>query len=777
MNNQQINNLSEPNANTACTWWPDLRDFWTPVGWKDHAFRFNVLFNGTILSAPWGHWNRAMKKWKDQGAQYTFYWPETIFPTPPVPDNPKEFKEHIRHIRDRGDIKQGWDKTRGPVLWTEFANQGFLIRQEIFAHILGGKKVETGLEPLFAWVRFSIPYICPALPIKKRQGVSIKIDSPHFYGGMSYLENIGFRREESLYPRDLVLEKVGKGAKVIEEKTGLVRLGIIHSEEFCIEEVITEKDKIEQHSWRTLYIEMPVKERAYFDILLPMIPVEKEVYEQEARLGYDNALKETEDFWSNTLKTKTQITTPEHLINNVLKHILYNISVMGEKSPLDGEYCLLTGSYDYSNVWATASAMCSVMCLDTLGYHDMADKYLEVFRKCQGTLPPAGKDCPIHQGYLTGPENRMLIHWINYHGAILWAAAEHALLTMDKDFINRWKEPIIKACEFIRDARDMKVPGAVEGLMPPGIATDIATQIQAVWNDGWCYKGLVTAIKFFYKTGDTIHADEFAKEARDYQETFIKILREKTKLCPAWTADDGKQYHLVPNSMSCDSEDYMHAFYFDAGPLMLVFAGLVDARDELMEGTLRWFREGPQRKLFRYNSTCWQVPVLVHEMASCEPVFSWNIFHSLQLGDRLKYLEGMYSIFAGSVSRQTFTTCEMRGGITGLLPMTYGYLARCAVIEEKDDELHLLRMIPMSWLSDKMETVFAEIPTYFGPVTLKIKTDVKKNGTELHILYTPPSRNPPAATILHIPPIQQLKKVILNGKKVAGGAGTKIVLP
>ena len=37
-----------------------------------------------------------------------------------------------------------------------------------------------------------------------------------------------------------------------------------------------------------------------------------------------------------------------------------------------------------------------------------------------------------------------------------------------------------------------------------------------------------------------------------------------------------------------------------------------------------------------------------------EPCYSWNVFHAHRLGDRAKYLEGMYSVLAGGVSKQTF---------------------------------------------------------------------------------------------------------------------------
>ena len=35
----------EPNLEIAKGWWTELRNKWTPVGWKYHQFRFNVFYD------------------------------------------------------------------------------------------------------------------------------------------------------------------------------------------------------------------------------------------------------------------------------------------------------------------------------------------------------------------------------------------------------------------------------------------------------------------------------------------------------------------------------------------------------------------------------------------------------------------------------------------------------------------------------------------------------------------------------------------------------------
>ena len=97
----------EPNALQACQGWPDLRNIWTPIGWKDHLFRFNVLFNGTLLAKP--DLNRRTEAWKGQGVQVAF--------VPSCKEALKGWPASLTH--DDGMTRQGWQDGPAPVLWTE----------------------------------------------------------------------------------------------------------------------------------------------------------------------------------------------------------------------------------------------------------------------------------------------------------------------------------------------------------------------------------------------------------------------------------------------------------------------------------------------------------------------------------------------------------------------------------------------------------------------------------------------------------------------------------
>ncbi len=754
----------EPDIETAFTWWSELPAKWTPVGWKDHLFRFNILYNGMLLAIP--DLNPRTERWKGQGVAVGFF-----------PSEKAEFPAWVSQPQDNNATVQGWAPHDAPVLYSEWARDAMVLRQEVFAHIPGGRAVETGVEPLFAWVRLSIHDTVEGLPLPDTYGFNVKINAPYLIaGGMSIRYNLGYDLEKSAYPRELRADgdayDPSTGLHIVEPD-GKVRLAVAPGQS-CKAQWLpatpTERDCL-------LFLELDVKKGASVDLLIPMLPTEPEVLDRELALGYDAALAEANRFWSAKPDTAARLVTPEPHINGTIEHNLKLAEIVAERNPDTGYYSLLTGSWIYADVWATPGAEHLVMLLDSMGYHSTVERYLRPYLQEQGRAVPVGDHFRPHPGSLSVPRSLRPIDWTSDHGAILWAIVEHALLTGDQRFIDEVIPAIISACECIAFWRRIDTHDGFVGLMPPGIATDMPTHIQSVWGDAWSYKGLVTAVRLLRRLGHP-RAEEFAVEAADYKQRFSDVLRQASAAMPEWTDDDGQKHRLVPLAVSGTQPfEYRNAFYLDTGPLVLVFGELMDADDELMASTLKWFREGPPAKVYRYDSDCWQVPSLHREMSSCEPVYSWNVFHSWQSGDRARFLEGMYSLFAGMVSRQTYTACETRGGITGLTgAMLPAYLARLAVVDDqiREGELHLLRMTPLAWLREDTELAFENAPTEFGPVSIMAR--LVGGGSALDVSFEPRFRVEPARVVLHTPPVPGLEKVVVNGRQLQRDGDSAILL-
>ena len=147
----------EPDVGTALSWWPAQRGVWTPIGWKDHLFRFNVVYNGIVLAEPCPSLMRRQhaEPYRGQDFQLTF----AVYDggdLPALPEVPTPL-----YKLDGGVGIQGWvEASATPILWTQWPVQdGLVIRQEVFAHVPGAPDVETGTEPISAWIRLSVAHV------------------------------------------------------------------------------------------------------------------------------------------------------------------------------------------------------------------------------------------------------------------------------------------------------------------------------------------------------------------------------------------------------------------------------------------------------------------------------------------------------------------------------------------------------------------------------------------------------------------------------------------
>lgn len=745
----------------ACNWWSDLPAIWTPLGWREHMFRFNVFWNGTILAEP--ALTRRTAQYSGQGVQLGF-----------APSIVSDFREHghpyLQH--DDGQMRQGWVDHDAPVLWTEWWRDGLLIRQYAFAHLAGGGDTVSGVEPLYLWLRLEVERVCEALPVEERHGMHLLFHRGHVVCTMSMRDNIRFAKCGPYeYPRNLTVEPEGYGAQGLRvlEEGGKVRLSVVGGVDGVVASFFGPDEK-EPRPCQRLHLQFPAKKGAKLDILLPMLPTEAGEFEREMALGYEGALQQSGSYWRRITASRVSVGVPEQEINEAIKQSVRFSNVLSERSPESGKVCKTSGSWAYADLWTTPGAMDLIMMMDMLGHHQTVRRYLDIFRDEQGSVKPSGDVYERHDGYLSTPAAYKSIDWLSDNGAVLWTLCKHYLLSGDKEYLAEFIETIVKSCDWIKSARALRNHGGYAGVLPPAVATDERTVIQSVWVAGWNYLGLTAAVKVLREAGHP-RAAEFAAEAADYRRCFVEALRHKCESMPMWHDRRGKARRFVPTALAGDKRsESRHGFYLDAGPLFLVFAGLLPASDPLMRDTLAWFREGPQTEFFRKDTNCWQVPVLHREMSSCEPCYSWNMFHSWQLGDREAFLTGMYSLFAGALSRQTWISCETRGGMTGNVfaaPLAI-YLMRLSMIDDQIEpgELHLLRLASPVWLASGESCEFVHMPTEYGPVTLKTRVS---RGGQLKVEFTGEFRRLPGKKVLHIPP--GVKGVTVNGAKTDVSSG------
>ena len=771
--------VGEPDVEVAKGWWPDMTGTWTPVGWPDHYFKYSVFYNGTILITPWPEaWPRG-QKWAGEDFQLSFRSGTAApFDIPPRPTA-------MRLTGDAGLGNQCWvPGHETPVLRTEYPHKdGYVLATDIFAHITSGGDVQTSLEPEYAWVRLQVLHL-DGYYHPERVQMSVLLTHRFIFHQVYEPDRI-----TPLKPLELVTS--GGDVRVMTEE-GAVRLSVLGAETAGGDGPRVRMDKLSDSQYNLVF-DLPAKEGAYVDLLIPVLADKPENSQAEEKMTYAGALASADAYWAS-LRPAEEATfhVPEPYVNEAVAANLKYLPVLGEKNYQNGQYTYISSTLVYEGMWSTPGSMIFDMFLDQMGWYDMTAKYTEAFKWSQGCATAPGPSYKLHPGYFSPPRHIVAIDWLSDHGALMQQVATHALLSNDPAFIEEWTEPLVKACDFIKDMSLMEHPG-VPGLLPCGYASDEAFPQQSAYNQAWNYKGLVDAVRLLRRIGHP-RAEEFAQFAAAYKERFQAAYRKAAEEGDRWTDKEGRTRYQPPVFFASEGKpnlpDWMlvnypglpegytfmsDGFYLDTGPLCLVWAGLLDADDPIMVDMLDFFREGPNWALQNTSSPYEPLDraVLVHEMSSCEPCYSWNVFHNWKKGDREKYLEGMYSMLVGSLSQKTYISCEHRHKVQGTMfsfPLAF-YLAKLSVIDDQiqPGALHLLRFCPKVWVRKDDPSAFRNMPTEYGPIDLQF--NLSGDGKTLQVQFSHQWHHAPAEVVLHIPPIEGLKHVSVNGKRysVKGG--------
>ncbi|SDS49726.1 hypothetical protein [Jiangella sp. DSM 45060] len=518
-----------------------------------------------------------------------------------------------------------------------------------------------------------------------------------------------------------------------------------------------------------LTITLDVQPGAHADLLVAMLPQSRTEFRRELGLGWDGALAEAEAYWTSTADAAAAtIHTPEPFVDEALRRFVELTEIVGETSPESGKRTLLTGSFGYDVLWATPTSMVHHMLLDPLGQHQISRRHLQIYRDTQGTRIAPGQayqDYGLHPGYLGSPSHLQAFDWLSDHGAILQNIAYHALMTGDRDFIDEWIDIVVKACEFIRDACETIPHDGVQGLMPAAHSSDELLDTQATWSLGWNYKGLATAVKLLERVGHP-RADEFDAARERFRTAMVDAYRELARNAATWTHPDGSAQPVpVADYTDRPFHIFQDAFLLDIGPLFFVWAGVFPADDPLMTSHLDYFRSGPNAELWDVRSNPIHRAWLIREVSTCEPCYSWNVSHAWQAGDRDRYLEGVYSLLNAGVSPQTFISNEHRHGMSGNLStsaLIVWHLLKAVIDAElTDGQVHLLRLCPLSWLSETDQTVFERVATEHGPVDLRFK--LADGGARLDVEFEGHWHADAPEVLLHLPPLDGLRTVRVNG--------------
>ena len=148
----------------------------------------------------------------------------------------------------------------------------------------------------------------------------------------------------------------------------------------------------------TLDIELDLQQDGHVDLLLPIVPCPRAIFEKEYSLGYDERWPRPTPIGVRFPPRPRRSTCPRREITHAIQAYLKMAEVIAERNPTTGKYCGLTGSWEYSNVWSTPNAMTYALLLDPAGTPRTGRAIPGNFQEWPGPPGSAGKGLQTSPG-------------------------------------------------------------------------------------------------------------------------------------------------------------------------------------------------------------------------------------------------------------------------------------------------------------------------------------------------------------------------------------------
>ena len=258
-----------------------------------------------------------------------------------------------------------------------------------------------------------------------------------------------------------------------------------------------------------------------------------------ASLEFEPERKKVEEYWKNRLQNASKIHMPKKELALFYEKYLWHMLITNDRE-FDAENVIgRVGTMGYG---CYANEVCMItMDLDRRGRFEDARRILDTFIKYQSTAGLDGDYEDIEGVYFGAGGYEMGKGYNQNQGFILWAIAEHVLLSKDFEWFEQIEQSVLKACECIESERTQytaklselenkrwKTYGEPEflgkGLMPPGGVEDITDYWFWLSTNAYNYYGLHW-ISFLLQLIGHTQADRIEKQAEEFRDSIIKSFK------------------------------------------------------------------------------------------------------------------------------------------------------------------------------------------------------------------------------------------------------------
>ncbi len=644
------------------------------LGWPDVSVEFYVQSNGAIgVSA------RSVK-----GTRHPL--PEYFLVRFGVGETP-EFREHgdpaaVQSLEDgfHTICHTQWPSAAGPCTATAFA------------YPLAGEAVQTGYEPLGAFVRIR----------GNRAPVWLEV-TPWSYNNM----------------KDAEFENPLSGLSSARIENGLLIAGSRNTM------AVTGKAALIDATDERVLVRIEPQGGAV-DLVIPSIAVDNGLLRDAAARGFDETFARAKAFWESRLAAGATIDTPSRIVNDVYKTLLPRTLVCADLDA-DGDYALKTSPVIYDTVWLSITAL-GIEGLARRGHFEEAKRYLDTvfnWQKAQDKTV-AGQETP--KGRFAPPEKYPAPPWVNFHGWTQWAAARYFLYSDDRAWLEEKLPQLIRSMDWVASQRQLTKVQNEDGTkpvnfgwLPGGQVTDNSRGTSA-FSDAPNWAGLLELTRVLERIGHP-RAAEFRAETEDYRACIVRGLRLAARERDPVRLNDGTFVPYVPGYLesSGHEESMWYAAVVDAALEGILDLGVLP-RGEPMED---WLLNHLEDNLF----------VFAPNLAD-EAFYAGHAFTYIRRDQPDHAIYTLFSLLASHMSRQTLTTFEHRSWgrarVWELTPWAMGYYTRlmanllCNDDGPDEQELVYCAATPRAWLDPGKSIQIEGLQTRFGPTSFVLEAEASQ---------------------------------------------------
>ena len=484
------------------------------------------------------------------------------------------------------------------------------------------------------------------------------------------------------------------------------------------------------------------------------------------------------EYWRQRLAGGMVIDVPEPALNRFYAANLWHNVISTDRDPKTGLYNANVGTFAY-RVFANETVMIA-RSMDMRGEHREAERYLEPMLHYQGSEALKGR-FSSREGAFHGAGEYTHGEYAMNHGFVLWGVADHYLMTRDRAYLERVAPRLVNGCDFlIRERRSTMGPEdrprrPMHGLAPASSLEDVVEYQYWFATNGFFHLGMKRAAQALADIGHP-DAPRLAREAEAYRRDIEIAVREAATRAAVVRLRDGSFIPYVPSRVyhwRHLTEGWIREALYPS--LHLATAEVIPPDDRL----ITWMLDELEDNIFFSAESGYGVTDIDRNWfelggVTLQPCLVDTPFLYMARNEIPAALRSFWNTYALSIYPDVhcFAEWAKRFGVGGgpvyktSDESRFVMWLRQFLLWEDGDCLRLGWAVPREWLESGKTVRLERAPTFFGPVTMILRSEVERG--RIHATVALPRRNPPTEVWLRLrhPDGRLPVRVIVQGTEV-----------